>query len=174
MSPDVKIFVNKKMGQLLLEQGLINRNMLNEALSLQEKNGANNKHKRNGEDLIFSQEEFEKMENSKNKINVRWGKKEVEITKVELFDKFNRKTNIFVSRDPLKIRIHYKNNEGIEDLAFGIGIFYKNGVHCFGTTTEVEKYKLNGINSEGYIDFHIKKLIMWEGDFYLNVTAING
>ena len=63
----------------------------------------------------------------KKQINVRWGKREVEITKIELFNKFDKKSNIFVSGDPLKIRIYYKNNKDIEVVDFGIGIFYKNG-----------------------------------------------
>ena len=127
----------------------------------------------NGRDLTFTREEFENMENMKKQINVRWGKREVEITKIELFNKFDKKSNIFVSGDPLKIRIYYKNNKDIDVVDFGIGIFYKNGRHCFGTTTDVENYPLKKIKKEGFIDCYIKKLSMWEGDFYLNVTAIN-
>ncbi len=125
------------------------------------------------EKMIPKEEDLMRIENLKKKENVRWGSREVEIMKVELFDKFGEKNNIFVSSDPMKVRIHYRKNKDIKDLQFGIGIFYKDGTHCFGTTTELENYKLNGIKKEGFIDFVIKKLIMWEGDFYLNITAIN-
>jgi|SRR3989344_96242 len=126
-----------------------------------------------GENFNYTEEEFYIMENLKKRVNARWGKKEVEINNVELFDKFNKKNNIFVSGDPLKIRIHYKNNENIEDLDFGIGIFYEDGKHCFGTTTDVENYPIKRIKKEGFIDCYIKKLSMWEGKFYLNVIALN-
>ncbi|MBI2667498.1 ABC transporter ATP-binding protein [Candidatus Woesearchaeota archaeon] len=115
--------------------------------------------------------DFRRIEDLKKTVNIRWGTKEIEITKVELFNKFNKKSNMFVSGDPLKIRIHYKKNEEIKNPVFGIGIFYENGKHCFGTNTQVEKYKINKINERGYIDFFIRKIIMWEGNFYLNVMV---
>ena len=126
-----------------------------------------------GRNLTYTKKEFKNMEKLKKQVNVRWGEKEVEITKIKLFDKFNKKNNLFVSGDPLKIRIYYKNNENIKDLDFGIGIFYEDGRHCFGTTTEVENYPLKNIKKEGFIDCYIKRLSMQEGNFYLNVIALN-
>lgn len=115
--------------------------------------------------------DFRRIEDLKKMVNVRWGTREIEITKVELFDRFNKKNTIFVSGDPLKIRMHYKKNKDVKNPVFGIGIFYEDGRHCFGTNTQVEDYKIKKIKKRGHIDFYIKKLSMWEGSFYLNVMV---
>jgi len=115
--------------------------------------------------------DFGRIEDLKKAVNIRWGTREIEITKVELFDKFNKKNNVFVSGDPMKIRMYYKKNKDVENPIFGVGIFHEDGSHCFGTNTDVEKYKIKKIKNIGYIDFNIKKLSMWGGNFYLNVMV---
>lgn len=117
--------------------------------------------------------DFERIKNLKKIINVKWGTKEIEIIKVELFNKNNKKNVTFVSGDPLRIRIHYKKNKNIKKPIFGIGIFYEDGKYCFGTNTQIEDYKINELKQQGYIDVYIKKLAMWEGDFYLSVSVHN-
>ena len=115
--------------------------------------------------------DFALIEDLKKKVNVRWGTKEIEIIKVELFDKMNRKNSLLVSGDPLTIRMHYKKNKDIKNPIFGIGIFYEDGRHCFGSNTEVDNYKIGETAKEGYVDVYIERLPMWDGDFYLNVMV---
>lgn len=115
--------------------------------------------------------DFERIEDLKRVVGVRWGTREIEITSVEMLDKFNKNTSIFATGDSLKIRIHYQKHRNIKNPIFGIGIFYRDGRHCFGTNTEVEGYSIPHLNDGGYIDCIITKLGMWEGDFYLNVMV---
>lgn len=134
--------------------------------------------------------DFSRIEDLKKMTNVTWGTKEIEITKVELFDRFDKKNTVFISGEPLKIRIHYRRNKDIKNPVFGLGIFYKDecyldkkdcfnkkpcfsGKYCFGTNTQLDNYKINEIKKNGHVDCHIKRLNMWEGDFYLNITVHN-
>ncbi|HLC63571.1 MAG TPA: ABC transporter ATP-binding protein [Candidatus Nanoarchaeia archaeon] len=115
--------------------------------------------------------DFERIEDLKKIVGVRWGTREIEITQVDLFDKFGKKTSVFATGDSLKIRIHYKKHKDVKNPVFGIGVFYKDGGHCFGTNTEVENYSMPGLRERGFIECVIPRLSMWGGDFYLNVMV---
>ena len=120
---------------------------------------------------IWGEPDFEHIENLKKVVNIRWGTKEIEIVKVKLLDRFNKETSIFMSGDPLRIRIYYKKNKEVKNPIFGIGIFYEDGRHCFGSNSEVDRYKIKKIKRYGYVDCLIKRLGIWEGNFYLNVMV---
>lgn len=100
----------------------------------------------------------------------RWGDKKVEITDVELYDKFGRKNTRFNSSDSMTIRIFYFAHEKIIDPIFGIAIYSESGENLFGTNTELKDIIIDSIDSEGYIDLKISNIPMLWGRFLLTVA----
>ncbi|MBI4158723.1 ABC transporter ATP-binding protein [Candidatus Woesearchaeota archaeon] len=143
--------------------------------TLQESSSTHEKQALKGKIVEFQKKnkmpDFARIEDLKKITGIRWGTREIEITKVELFDKFGKKISVFATGDSMKIRIHYRKHQEVKNPVFGIGIFYQNGTHCFGTNTEVEDYAVSSIPEKGYIDCIIPRLSMWEGTFYLNVMV---
>jgi len=57
----------------------------------------------------------------------RWGSKEVEITKLQFFDKSGEETHGFRTGDPFKVKISYKAYRRIEKPVFGAAIHRNDG-----------------------------------------------
>jgi lipopolysaccharide transport system ATP-binding protein len=100
------------------------------------------------------------------------GTKEVEITKVELLDKYHKKNHTFTTGDPLTIKIHYHAKHTVQQPIFGIAIYTDNNTHCFGTNTKIQKIEIPQIKGRGVMSIHISKLPLLQGK-YLLTTAIH-
>lgn len=103
--------------------------------------------------------------------NPRCGDQAVEITGVELYDKFNNKSSRFNSFDPMNIRIFYNAHKRTSDPVFGIALYSESGEHLFGTNTELKDISIDYLEGTGYIDLHIERISMLAGKFLLTVAV---
>lgn len=115
--------------------------------------------------------ETELPEKEEHKETNRWGSGKVEITSVELYDKFGNKSSRFNSFDPMKIRIFYKANQKIIDPIFGVALYSEKGDHLFGTNTELKNLTIDYIEGSGHLDLQIERIPMLTGRFLLTVAV---
>ncbi|MDW7733414.1 MAG: Wzt carbohydrate-binding domain-containing protein, partial [Methanolobus sp.] len=101
----------------------------------------------------------------------RWGDGKIEITNVELYDKFGRESMRFNSFDPMDIRISYNAHERVNDPVFGIALYSEKGEHLFGTNTEIKDIVVDHVEGKGYIDLNVEKIPMLTGRFLLTVAV---
>ncbi len=101
----------------------------------------------------------------------RWGNRKVEITDVEMYDKFGNKSSRFNSFDPMDIRIHFNAREKVNDPVFGIQLYSEKGEHLFGTNTEIKEIIIDHVEGEGRIDLRIEKIPMLTGRFQLTLAV---
>ena len=114
---------------------------------------------------------WRKMEEAKQKPGERWGTKKVIITNVEFIDKFGKITDQVNSGDPLTIRIHYQTKEKIQKPVFGIAIHSEQGIHCYGTNTQLKGLETASIAGIGHVDFNIKQILMNYGKYYITAAV---
>ncbi|MBU5673845.1 ABC transporter ATP-binding protein [Paenibacillus brevis] len=102
----------------------------------------------------------------------RWGNRKVEITDVILEDFNGKKKMSFLSGDELLIRIHYKSWGFVENPVFGIAIHTLEHVHCYGTNTQIDYYKIDelSVNDVGEVYFKIPQLNLCGGTYLLTVA----
>jgi len=100
-----------------------------------------------------------------------WEDKEIEITNVEFYDKFDNKGARFNSFDPMTVRIFYNAHKKIYDPVFGIALYSENGENLFGTNTELKKVSIDSIEGKGHIDLLIERIPMITGRFLLTVAV---
>jgi lipopolysaccharide transport system ATP-binding protein len=101
----------------------------------------------------------------------RWGDRKVEIAGVKFLDKFGSEGVRFNSFDPLTVRIFYDAHERIPNPVFGIALYSEDGVHLYGTNTELKNLSLRYLEGKGYIDLVVEKVPMLAGRFLLTVAV---
>lgn len=101
----------------------------------------------------------------------RWGNRKIEITNVEMYDKFGNKSLRFNSFDPMDIRIFYNAREKVRDPVFGIQLYSEKGEELFGTNTEIKGLIVDHVEGEGHIDLKVEKIPMLTGRFLLTVAV---
>jgi lipopolysaccharide transport system ATP-binding protein len=101
----------------------------------------------------------------------RWGNRKIEITKVEMYDKFGNKSARFNSFDPMDIRISYNAHEKVLDPVFGIQLYSEKGEQLFGTNTEIKNVIVDRVEGEGHIDLKVERIPMLIGRFVLTVAV---
>jgi ABC-type polysaccharide/polyol phosphate transport system ATPase subunit len=101
----------------------------------------------------------------------RWGTREIEIASVGLWDAAGRERYLFDTGEPCAIRLGFRAQRPVEDPVFGIGIFRKDGVCCYGTNTAIDGHALGKLDGEGVLSVRIERLDLVEGEYLLDVAV---
>jgi ABC-2 type transport system ATP-binding protein/lipopolysaccharide transport system ATP-binding protein len=101
----------------------------------------------------------------------RWGKREIEITRVALKTIRGEEKHVFSPDDGLVIEMDVVAHDPADDFVFGIGLFNSQGVSCYGTNTQLEDYEPVSIRGEGKVVCRIEKLNLVNGTYYLDVAV---
>ncbi len=101
----------------------------------------------------------------------RWGSREVEITGVRLTDRTGQERYLYDAGEPCTIRLAYRAARPVEDPVFGIGVFRKDGVCCYGTNTAIDGLGLGKVAGAGEVSVAIHRLDLIEGEYLLDVAV---
>jgi len=101
----------------------------------------------------------------------RWGKREVEIKKVEMKGFDGKVKHVFSPQDGMLIEMDINAYSPIKDFVFGIGIFNSQGVCCYGTNTFLEGFQPDSIKGKGKVVLRIECLNFVNGTYYLDVAV---
>ncbi len=101
----------------------------------------------------------------------RWGSREIEITAVRLTDQAGHERYLYETGEPCTIRLAFRAQRPIEDPVFGIGIFRKDGVCCYGTNTAIDGLAVSKLAGSGEVAVRIGRLELVEGEYLLDVAA---
>ncbi len=101
----------------------------------------------------------------------RWGSGEVRIETVRFLDAADAVRHVFSTGEPMTIEIDYSASETVGDFVFGIGLFNANGVSCYGTNTDIERFEPAGLGGDGTIRVRIPAINLVAGNYYLDVAV---
>ncbi len=101
----------------------------------------------------------------------RWGSREIEITAVRVTDQAGHERYLYEAGEPCTIRLAFRAQRPIEDPVFGIGIFRKDGVCCYGTNTAIDGLDVSKLAGTGEVAVRIGRLDLVEGEYLLDVAA---
>jgi len=113
-------------------------------------------------------EEVEQITETESK---RWGNKQIEITNVRMLNREEQERHVFLYAESVIIEMNYKVNNSTSSIAFGIGIFTKDRVQCYGTNTFIDRLKINKLTEKGSIRFVIPSMELVEGSYSLDVAT---
>ena len=116
--------------------------------------------------------EYEVKQDELQKENVnRWGNGHIEIVDVSMLDKHNHAKHMFKYGDQVTIQIVYKVNKATENVAFGIGLYTKERIRCYGTNTYIDREEIKELKDIGTVRFIIPSLELTDGTYCLDVAV---
>jgi ABC-type polysaccharide/polyol phosphate transport system ATPase subunit len=101
----------------------------------------------------------------------RWGSRDVELTRVRMSDRDGHERYLFETGEPCTVHLVFRSRRPVEDPVFGIGVFRKDGVCCYGTNTAVDGLALGKVEGEGKITVEIERLDLVDGEYLLDVAV---
>ncbi|MCX6545133.1 MAG: ABC transporter ATP-binding protein [Acidobacteria bacterium] len=100
----------------------------------------------------------------------RWGSREAEITGVQLVGEDGQPAHVFQTGERVNIRIALHAPHALTDFVVGIGLFNIDGVCCFGTNTDQEKFEAERLEGDAEVAFQIDGLDLVAGTYKLDVA----
>ena len=101
----------------------------------------------------------------------RWGSREAVIEGVRLLGPSGEPHYVFVCGDPMTVELTLSAPEPVDDIAVGIGFFNTDGVCCYGTNTDIERFEAGSLQGTGTVRFEIPALNLIEGSYYLDLAV---
>ena len=101
----------------------------------------------------------------------RWGSREVEITRVRLFDGRGQERHVFASGESVILRLDVEARSEVQDFVFGVGLFTADGVSVYGTNTHIEDFVPRRAAGRGEVSLELGDLRLVEGTYLLDVAV---
>lgn len=101
----------------------------------------------------------------------RWGNRQIEITGVTMLNKNDQERHLFSYEDFVTIEIAYQVFKKTNNIVFGIGIFTKERIQCYGTNTYIDRTQIGELKENGVVKFVIPNIELVEGSYCLDVAA---
>jgi lipopolysaccharide transport system ATP-binding protein len=101
----------------------------------------------------------------------RWGTREVEITQVRIVDRAGAERYLYDTGEPCTIHLAVRAARPVEDPVFGIGVYRKDGICCYGTNTAIDGLHLGKLAGEGEVAVELQRLDLVEGEYLLDVAV---
>lgn len=97
-----------------------------------------------------------------------YGTRAITMEKLIVKDHEGRETTEFESGKSMHIEIHYRAHQRVEQPVFGFSIKSADGVHVFGSNTQLEKYPIDAVTGVGVVAIRIDPLTIKSGSFFLS------
>src|SRR6266508_750628 len=101
----------------------------------------------------------------------RWGSREVEIVDVAFLDAAGQASHVFHTGDAVSVRVKIRAAKAVDDFVFGFGLFNADGVCCYGTNTDLEEMRSEGLSGDAEATFSIDHLDLVEGTYKIDVAV---
>jgi len=101
----------------------------------------------------------------------RWGSQEVVLEEVRLLDDEGSERHVYATGDAMTIEMRFAAAQPIRDFVFGIGVFNANGVSCYGTNTDIERFQPQVLRGTGIVRLRLQDLHLVQDTYYLDVAV---
>lgn len=101
----------------------------------------------------------------------KFGGKEIVIDSVEFIGRNGTNNGKVDTQDPLTIKVHYTARQRVEDPHFGIAIFRKDGVYCYGPNTKFDGYRISELKKgRGHFTLFYRSMFLAPGTYRVSVA----
>lgn len=104
----------------------------------------------------------------------RWGSREAEITAISIRSADGKESRIFATNDDIEIELSYEVKNPVNDAAFGIGIFNRDGVSCYGTNTKIDRLPEFSLEKSGSILLRLNDIPLLPGEYLIDFAIEQG
>ncbi len=137
---------------------------------LEEKNQQEEEEKSGSEQEAEENTEAEETPEEKK----RWGSGAARIKRIKAFTSDGAEQRIFRTGEDIKFRLDYTVKETVKDAVFGIGIFNRDGVQCYGTNTRIDKHPEFDLDKNGTAEITLEKVGLLPGEYLIDFAIETG
>jgi ATPase subunit of ABC transporter with duplicated ATPase domains len=103
----------------------------------------------------------------------RLGSGEVRIVDVKFLDEAGKPKKVFLSEEPMTIRLSFEAKRRIEEPVFGIALHRDDNVHITGPNTSVSGYDIPAVEGQGVLDLVVEQLPLMAGRYELSASILD-
>lgn len=107
-------------------------------------------------------------------VKKRWGSGIARIRSITLKNADGRPQRVFRTGESIHLRLDYKVKKKVEDAVFGIGIFNRDGVQCYGTNTRIDKLSEFSLTEDGSMELVLSEVPLLPGEYLLDLAIESG
>lgn len=107
-------------------------------------------------------------------VKKRWGNGSARISAIHVCTEDGRGQRVFKTGDAVRIRIDYRVKKPVEDAVFGIGIFNRDGVQCYGTNTHIDKLPQFRLTENGTAEIYLHEVNLLPGEYLIDIAIESG
>lgn len=107
-------------------------------------------------------------------VKKRWGNGNARISAIHVRTEDGRKQRVFRTGDAVRICIDYRVKKPVEDAVFGIGIFNRDGVQCYGTNTHIDKLPQFRLTENGTAEIYLCEVNLLPGEYLIDIAIESG
>lgn len=122
-----------------------------------------------GKDAPETDENAAGKENSK-----RWGSGDARIKNIRAYTAGGAQQKIFRTGEQIIFRLDYTVKKPVEDAVFGIGIFTREGVQCYGTNTRIDKHERFRLTDSGCAELILDDVGLLAGEYLIDFAIETG
>ena len=137
---------------------------------LEEKNQQEEEEKSGSEQEAEENTEAEETPEEKK----RWGSGAARIKRIKAFTSDGAEQRIFRTGEDIKFRLDSTVKETVKDAVFGIGIFNRDGVQCYGTNTRIDKHPEFDLDKNGAAEITLEKVGLLPGEYLIDFAIETG
>ncbi len=104
----------------------------------------------------------------------RWGNGRAKIRHVRTYDENGREQRIFKTGETIRIVVDYRVKQTVEDAVFGIGIFNREGLQCYGTNTRIDKQPVFSLTTDGRLELTLADVPLLPGEYLMDLAIESG
>jgi ABC-type polysaccharide/polyol phosphate transport system ATPase subunit len=119
--------------------------------------------------VIRQYEDFVRELNGGPKEPAEEGSGELVIVDAELLDVEGRRRERFAPHEEVTVRLHYQALRRIERPNFGLAIYRRDGLLCYGTSTHKEGCRIEAVSGRGHVDYVLERLGLLSGSYDITV-----
>jgi lipopolysaccharide transport system ATP-binding protein len=102
---------------------------------------------------------------------MRWGTREIEITRVSLLDPQGKECNSLVSGSSMHVRVEFTAHQRIERPVFGLAIYRNDGVHVNGPNTQLAGLPIESVEGAGAVEYRVETVPLLPGGYTLSAAV---
>ncbi len=107
-------------------------------------------------------------------VKKRWGNGNARISSIRVCTQEGREQRVFRTGDSIRIRMDYRVKKPVEDAVFGIGIFNRDGVQCYGTNTHIDKLPVFRLEQSGSMEIALRDVPLLPGEYLIDIAIESG
>ena len=104
----------------------------------------------------------------------RWGSGDARIRKIGIYSESGAKQQIFRTGEKITFRIDYSVKNKVSDAVFGIGVFNRDKVQCYGTNTRIDKLAEFELAQSGTAEITLEKVNLLPGEYLIDFAIETG